>query len=70
LNNEEPHDLCFSPDQNNQITEDKTGRACGTCGVVQMNYANCSLMGKPEGMRWLGRSACTWEDNIIIYLKK
>jgi len=62
--------LYYSPDQSNQITEDQTGRACGTCGVVKMNYANSSLMTKPEGMRRLGRSACTWEDNVSIYLKK
>jgi hypothetical protein len=50
--------------------EDRTGRACGTYGVVEMNYANSSLMRNPEGMRRLGRSACTWEDKISIYLKK
>jgi hypothetical protein len=39
-------------------------------GVVVMYYANSSLMGKPEGMRRLGKSTCTWEENICIYLKQ
>jgi hypothetical protein len=60
LHNEELHNLYSSPSiiRMIQIKEDEMGRACRT------------LVGKPEGMRPLGRPRRRWVDSIKIDLRE
>jgi hypothetical protein len=53
------HDLIL----NDQVKEDKTGRACSTLWEVK---AYRILVGKPERKRLPGRHRHRWEDNIKI----
>jgi hypothetical protein len=41
------------------------GRACSTYWGEERH-----ILGKPEGMRPLGRSRCRWKDNIKMDLQK
>jgi hypothetical protein len=43
-------------------------RACSTNGEKRNAYRN--LVGKPEGMRPLGRPRRRWEDNIKMNLRE
>jgi hypothetical protein len=49
-----------------QTKEDEIGRACSTHGTNAYN----TLVGKPEGVRSLGRPRCGWEDNIRMDLRE
>jgi hypothetical protein len=51
-----------------QVKEDEMGRACSTNGVKRNAYK--ILLGKPEGMRPLGRPRRRWVDNVKIYLRE
>jgi hypothetical protein len=48
--------------------EDEMGRACSTNGGKRNPYR--ILVGKPEGMRPLGRPRRRWVDNIKIDLRE
>jgi hypothetical protein len=41
-----------------QVTEDRVGEPCGTHGRGEKSVKD--LVGKPEGMRSLGRPRLTW----------
>jgi hypothetical protein len=51
-----------------QIKKSEMGGACGAYG--ERRGACRVLMGKPEGMRKLGRPRCRWEDNIKLDLQE
>ena len=51
-----------------QIRKNESGGACGTYGERRGAYR--VLMGKPEGIRKLGRPRCRWEDNIKVDLQE
>jgi hypothetical protein len=53
---------------NNQVKEDKIGRACST-NAEKLNAYRISV-GKLEGKRPLGRHRRKWEDNIKINLRE
>jgi hypothetical protein len=61
LLNEEMHDLCSSPSKiwNDQIKEDKLGRACSTNGRDEKRRK-----------RSLGRPRRRWIDNIKLDVKR
>jgi hypothetical protein len=69
LHNEELHNLYSSP---NAIRMIKTRRMRLAGHVARMGKRNAYriLMGKPEGMRPLGRPRCRWVDNIKIDLRE
>jgi hypothetical protein len=56
--------------QNDKVKEDEMGRACSTNWAGAERNAHRILMGKPEGMRPLGRPRCRWEDNIKMDLRE
>jgi hypothetical protein len=51
---------------NNQVAEDTLGGPCSTNGEKRNAYR--LLVGKPEGMRPVGRPRRRWVDNIRIDL--
>jgi hypothetical protein len=53
---------------NDQVKEDKMGRACRLTGEKRNAYR--ILVGKPEGKRPLGRRRCRWVDNIKMDLRE
>jgi hypothetical protein len=61
LHNEELNNLYSSPSII-RMMKDEMGRACSTNGENRNAYR--ILLGRPEGKRPLGRSKCTWVDNI------
>ena len=44
------------------------GRTCSMYGIMQTCMQ--SLVGKPEGMIYLGKLGCRWDDNINISLRE
>jgi hypothetical protein len=48
--------------------EDEIGRACSKSGEKRNAYR--ILVGKPEGMRPLGRARHRWEDNIKMNVRE
>jgi hypothetical protein len=53
--------------QNNQVKEDKMGRACST--NEKLNTYRI-FVGKPKGMRQLGRPRRRWVDNTKVDLRE
>ena len=51
-----------------KINKNEMGGACSTYGGGRGMYR--VLVGKPEGMRPLGRPRRRWEDNIKMYLQE
>jgi hypothetical protein len=51
-----------------KIEKNEMGGACSS-GVEGRGVYRV-LVGKPEGKRQLGRSGCTWEDNIKMDLQE
>jgi hypothetical protein len=51
-----------------EIKQDEMGEKCNTHVKIRNVYT--VLIGKPEGMRPLGRPRHIWEDNIKMNIKK
>jgi hypothetical protein len=70
LHNEELHNMILLAklNKNDQVKEDKMGRACSTHGEKRNPYR--ILVGKPEGKRPLGRPRRRWVNNIKIDLRE
>jgi hypothetical protein len=66
LHNEELNDLYSSPSIVRVIKSRRMRWAGHVARVVERRDVYRALMGKPEGMRPLGRPSRRWEDNMKV----
>jgi hypothetical protein len=70
LHNEELHNLYSSPNIIRMIKSKRIRWAGHVPRMRTKRNAYRILVGKPDGMRPLGRPRCRWVDNIQIDLKR
>jgi hypothetical protein len=68
IHNEDPNDLCSSPNIGYQIKKNEVGGH--VAGMWEERGAYRILVLRPEGRRPLGRPRHRWEDNIKMDLQE